>query len=93
MEISFSNCRALTLLLALSWPFYMVAGPRPPDHAVLETKLQKTLQGKVAVLLNFYVNDELSFDSQGNLKGLSKIGRGHLLAASRLVPCNSPAIR
>ncbi|HEV3039875.1 MAG TPA: energy transducer TonB [Candidatus Angelobacter sp.] len=64
----------LALLVALSYPVDKVHGSQPPDHAVLESKLQKILQGKVAVLQSFYTSDELNFDSEGKLKGMSGIG-------------------
>jgi TonB family protein len=64
----------LALFVTLSWPLCMTGGSQPPDRVALEAKLQKVLQGKVAVLRTFYTSDELNFDSQGNLKGLSRIG-------------------
>jgi len=67
------NRRTLALL-ALLGLFLPIAASQPADHAVLEAKLQKVLQGKVAVLRNFYTSDQLSFDSEGNLKGMSKTG-------------------
>jgi hypothetical protein len=65
--------RALAFLIALS-ACPVVTNSQSPDHVALEAKLQQRLQGKVAVLQNFYTSDELNFDSQGNLKGNSKTG-------------------
>lgn len=62
--------RILSLVAMLS---LSIANPQP-KHAALEARLQKILQGKVAVLQNFYTSDQLTFDSQGKLEGMSKIG-------------------
>ncbi|HEV2992749.1 MAG TPA: hypothetical protein VG759_30230 [Candidatus Angelobacter sp.] len=64
----------LALSVALIYPFDPIHGSQPPDHAPLESKLQKILQGKVAVLRSFYTSDDLHFDSEGKLKGMSGIG-------------------
>jgi hypothetical protein len=67
--------RASALLLALSYACPMVTNSQSSSERVaLEAKLQQRLQGKVAILRNFYANDELNFDSQGKLKGMSKTG-------------------
>jgi hypothetical protein len=66
--------RACALLMALSYPLCTVTSSQSAGHVALEAKLQQRLQGRVAVLRTFYTSDELDFDSQGNLKGLSKIG-------------------
>jgi hypothetical protein len=66
--------RRTLALLTLLGLFLPIVGSQPAGHAALEAKLQKVLQGKVAVLQNFYTSDQLNFDSQGNLKGMSKIG-------------------
>lgn len=44
------------------------------DRKGMEAKLREQMVGKVAVLRNFYKQDDLTFDSQGTLVGSSKAG-------------------
>ena len=46
----------------------------PADRKNIETKLREQMIGKVAVLRNFYTQDDLTFDSHGKLQGNSKSG-------------------
>jgi len=50
------------------------AGDANADRKGLEAKLREQMVGKVAVLRNFYQQNELTFDSHGDLVGNSKTG-------------------
>jgi hypothetical protein len=62
------------LLISLSFACRIGTSYQTDNHDALEAKLQRMVQGKVAILRSFYASDDLDFDSQGNLKGNRKIG-------------------
>jgi hypothetical protein len=48
--------------------------PTPLNRKNVEARLRAEMVGRVAVLRNFYKEDDLAFDSEGNLIGLGKTG-------------------
>ena len=68
-----------------------------PDRKSIEARLRETMVGKVAVLRNFYKQDELTFDSHGVLQGSSKPGAwtyyGRVQVASVSLSSNSLMIK
>jgi hypothetical protein len=48
--------------------------PSPLDRKSMEARLRAEMVGRVAVLRNFYKDDDLAFDAEGNLIGNGKTG-------------------